>query len=144
MHSFQITAFHHKRVYRRQRPPCAWYIGKWNYSSTHTSIRQYMELNGQIHAPAAALWEQKNQPHSTGGQVGPRASIDTAQSRTPDHPSRAQSLNRLPSSLTEEGSLFIHSNYLNQITSQQSTTRTNVDVTVNASKSINTTILQNE
>jgi hypothetical protein len=72
MYLFQIRALHHckhKKVYRKYRFPCEWYIGKWNYSSTYILIGQYMELNCQIHAPASALQGEKN-PTSFNRRLG--------------------------------------------------------------------------
>jgi hypothetical protein len=57
-------------------------MGEWMYRSTFSSTQHYMQVSGQLHAPAA-LPPGKRVPgtHWIGGWVGPRTAQDDAEKR---------------------------------------------------------------
>jgi hypothetical protein len=56
-------------------------MGKWMYWSTFSWPRHYVEVSGQLHAPAALPPEKTPRTHWIGGWMDPRSSLDDLEKR---------------------------------------------------------------
>jgi hypothetical protein len=72
-------------------------MGEWVYISMYSLPQHYIEVSGLLHAQAVTPGERILSTYSTGGWMGPRASLDAVEKRKISYP--CQELNSSSSAI---------------------------------------------